>query len=57
MQLDFVFDAMTTVLDLDFSEECYSDAVNAQVCLMSGTGPDDTWDCDGWDAAVNITVH
>ncbi len=57
MQLDFVIDAMTAVLDLDFSEESYSDAVNAQVCLMSGTDADDTWDGDGWDAAVNITVH
>ncbi len=57
MQIDFVFDAVTAVLDLDLPEDTYSDAVNAQVCLMSGADADDTWDGDGWDAAVNITVH
>jgi len=55
MQVDFVLDALTTVLDWDLPEDSYSQALNAQVCQQTDT--DEDWRSGVWDAAVNITVH
>ncbi len=59
MQLnsDFVLDAVTTVLNWDLPDDRYSEALVAQVCLMSGTDADDNWGCEAWDTALNIAVH
>jgi len=55
MQVDFVLDALTTVLDWDLPEDSYTEALSAQICQQ--TDRDEDWRCDVWDAAVNITVH
>lgn len=55
MQVDFVLEALTNVLDCEMPEDSYSQALNAQVCQQTDT--DDDWRSGVWDAAVNITVH
>ena len=50
--LDFVIDAVTAVQSWGLSDEVFSDAVNAQACLMAGLDNDDVA-----DFAVDVTVH
>ena len=55
MQVDFILDALTNVLDVDMPEECFSQALSAHVCQQ--TDSDNDWRGGVWDAGVNITVH
>jgi len=49
---DFVFEAITNVIDWDIPEEGYTDAVNARACNLAGIEQEDLWDYD-----MDITVH
>jgi hypothetical protein len=48
--------AVTAVLDRDMPNEIYSEAVNAQVCHLTGLDREDDW--DGWDSyGIDTPAH
>jgi len=49
---DRYLDAVTTVLDWDFPDEAYPEAVNAQALLLARLDSNDYGDFD-----VDVTVH
>jgi|JI10StandDraft_1071094.scaffolds.fasta_scaffold3300816_2 hypothetical protein len=43
---NFVVEALNNVIDCDLPEDGYSEAVNAQVCLMAGLESEDVYSYD-----------
>jgi hypothetical protein len=60
MQINCVLNAVTTVLDWDIPDEGCSEAVNAQVCHLTGLDREESWDghgCDRWGYGIDTPAH
>ena len=58
MQINCVLNAVTAVLDWDLPNESYSEAVNAQVCHLTGLDREEGWGAwDSWGYGIDAPAH
>ena len=59
MQINnFVLNAVNAVLDWDLPDEDCSEAVNAQVCHLTGLDREEGWDgWDSWGYGIDTPAH